>query len=50
MSYSEGGIEMDELGFWINLALWIAAGIGFWRAYLEITTIRAQTGRAAGPK
>ena len=40
---------MDELGFWIKLALWIAVGIGFWRAYIEIPTIRARSGRAARP-
>jgi hypothetical protein len=37
---------MDELGFWLKLALWIIALI-LWRAYVELTTIRAQTDRAS---
>jgi hypothetical protein len=32
MCYSEGGIEMDEAVFWIKLAAWVIAAIGFWRA------------------
>jgi hypothetical protein len=26
--------------FWINVAIWIAAAIGFWRSYRELTKIR----------
>ena len=43
MSYSEGGIEMDEAVFWIKLAVWVIAAIGFWRTYLQLTTIRTRT-------
>jgi hypothetical protein len=26
--------------FWIKVAIWVAAAIGFWRSYRELTKIR----------
>jgi hypothetical protein len=48
MSYSEGGVEMDEAVFWIKLAAWVIAAIGFWRACRGLTTIRFASRSAAG--
>jgi hypothetical protein len=32
--------------FWIKIAIWIAAAIGFWRSYREITRVRVSIGRS----